>query len=273
MADLPRLLAEERYRKRLLKRVRNGVVSDYWWQEHGPMRESGQTQVRAPLPNKIRGFLRHPLLHSIVSQSGGVNIPELIERRGVLLVRLDARLEESTALLGSMIVLRLLEAILGRRTVDSVATGAVNLVCFQLDPDDARDLSRHFGVPEPASIAAYSPTPIATLSSRGHCDAGIVEEARKITGLVQRARAAFVDQVHLCRVTPNMGSINQHVAKLERFLKAWAYNTVHDLTPPPLEPKIQEIFSGYCLQRDWPRIEVAMERIAQALRDEQALRP
>lgn len=92
-----------------------------------------------------------------------MNISELIDRRGVLLVRLDARMEEATALLDSRLILRLVEATLGRRTVDSGATGAVNLVCFQLDPDEAHDLFRHFGVPEPASNAAYSPIPIATL--------------------------------------------------------------------------------------------------------------
>jgi hypothetical protein len=68
--------------------------------------------------NKIRAFLRHPVLSQIVSQPGAtVDFTQVLAKSQVLLVRLNAELAEATELLGTAIVLRLLEAALARKRV------------------------------------------------------------------------------------------------------------------------------------------------------------
>lgn len=197
LADLPRLLTDADYRQQLVAHVPDVNVVGYWQREYDTLTPRAQTTVISPLMNKVRTFLRNPLLARIVSQTGTtIDFPSVLAKRQILLVRLDPELAEATNLLGAAIVLRLLDAALGRRRLSpaqrppfmlyadefqrfatptfgrfleearkyAVATtlahqhrhqlstdylraavkGALNLVCFQLQHADAREMSREF---------------------------------------------------------------------------------------------------------------------------------
>ncbi len=118
LADLPKLLTDPAFRATLVRNVHDPFVRDFWEVEYNPLSARGQAGIYAPLMNKLRSFLRHPLLSRIVSQSGTtINFSEVLNRRWILLVRLDPELEEASNLLGAAIVLRVLEAALGRRHI------------------------------------------------------------------------------------------------------------------------------------------------------------
>lgn len=118
LAELPRLLTDGAYREKLLRAVTSPIVRDYFAAEFAPLTPKGQAAIAGPLMNKVRAFLRHPLLGRIVSQPGAtVDVREVMADRKILLVRLDAKLKEATSLLGTAIVLRLFEAALERRDV------------------------------------------------------------------------------------------------------------------------------------------------------------
>lgn len=118
LADVPRLLTDGAYREQLLWAVTSPIVRDYFAAEYAPLTPKGQAAIAGSLMNKVRAFLRHPLLSRIVSQPGEtVDFREVMAKRKIILVRLDARLKEATSLLGTAIMLRLFEAALERQDV------------------------------------------------------------------------------------------------------------------------------------------------------------
>jgi uncharacterized protein YkwD len=112
--DVPRFLTHPATRERMLRKVQNEVVRDYWLHEFNTLRPGQQQQIVAPLLNKIRTFLRHPVLREIVRQASSPDFLDILQKRKIFLVRLNARLEEATSLLGTLITLRLLHAALAR---------------------------------------------------------------------------------------------------------------------------------------------------------------
>lgn len=118
LVDLPPLLTDPAYRRQLLTRVTNADVLKAFQNEYDPLTVKAQAAIYGTVMNKIRAFLRHPLLGQIVSQSGAtVDFAELLAKRRILLVRLSSELEEATSLLGTAIVLRIFEAALQRKTI------------------------------------------------------------------------------------------------------------------------------------------------------------
>lgn len=118
LADLPGLLTDASRRKQLLVRVTNTQVLGAFRNEYDPLTPKAQAGIYGPVLNKVRAFLRHPLVGSIVSQPGAtVDFPALMAQRRILLVRLSAELEEATSLLGTAIVLRLFETALQRKKI------------------------------------------------------------------------------------------------------------------------------------------------------------
>ena len=195
LPDAVTMLTDESFRQRVVKQITNPVVADFWNNEFNKWSQASRLQAIGPVLNKLRAFLADPLLYQIFSHPGqGPNFAELMDQNKVVLVRLDAQLEEASALVGSTILHLTLEAALGRRRRTQqhetfmlyadefhrfstptfgtllqearkygIATtlahqyraqlpadqranvmGAVNLVCFQLTAEDARDLARQF---------------------------------------------------------------------------------------------------------------------------------
>ena len=132
LADFPRLLTKAEYRQQLLQAVTHPDVLDYFEHEYTPLTPKAQANIYGTIMNKVRKFLRHPLLGRIVSQSGAtVDFREIMAKRNILLVRLSTKYEEATSLLGTSIVLRLFETTLDRQNV-----AAANRPPFALYADE-----------------------------------------------------------------------------------------------------------------------------------------
>ncbi len=115
LADLPALLTDAAYRRRLVERLADPVVRDYWLAEYDPMSAAQRQQVIAPVMNKVREFLRHPLLAAIVSQQeSSVDFAWAMATNKIVLVRLHPKLEEATNLLGAALVQQIAAAAFDR---------------------------------------------------------------------------------------------------------------------------------------------------------------
>ena len=116
LADLPPLLTDPRYRQQLLARVTSPVVRDYFVYEYDPLTARGQGAIAGPLLNKVRKFLRDPLLGQIVAQpSATIDFRGAMAHQQIVLIRLNAAWEEATSLLGTAMVLLLFQAALDRQ--------------------------------------------------------------------------------------------------------------------------------------------------------------
>ncbi|MGZ6236372.1 MAG: type IV secretory system conjugative DNA transfer family protein, partial [Syntrophales bacterium] len=123
MAEIPALLHDPQYRKRLVANVKNPVVVDYWRQEYEEIarRPLDRVQYIEAVSNRISQFLSNGFLYRVVSQAKSTLLfREWLEedkwRYKPFLVRLPmGRLGEGvTNMLGSLILAALTNAIFAR---------------------------------------------------------------------------------------------------------------------------------------------------------------
>ncbi len=107
-----RLLIDKNFRKFIVKQVKDPVLVKFWEEEYASMATNSRlvTEAVAPIQNKVGRFLSSSIIRNIVGQvKSTVDLSEVMNQGKILLVNLSqGRLgEESSALLGGMIVTRL----------------------------------------------------------------------------------------------------------------------------------------------------------------------
>lgn len=117
LADLPRLFADEGYRKAALARVIHQPVRDFWIEEFSGYRGSMKAEALGPLRNKLGAFLSQPSLYRIMTRErSSFDLRKLMDDGGVLLVNLaKGRMgADASSLLGALLVTRIALAALSR---------------------------------------------------------------------------------------------------------------------------------------------------------------
>ncbi|SES36314.1 helicase HerA domain-containing protein [Actinokineospora terrae] len=115
LADLPKLLADEAFRSRVTAGITDPVLRGFWsWYEE--LTDSSRSQVISPLMNKLRAFLLRPFVRDAIA--GGhstVDMGQVLDG-GICLVRIPKGSlgEETTRLVGSLVVARTWQATTGR---------------------------------------------------------------------------------------------------------------------------------------------------------------
>ncbi len=115
LADLPKLLADEAFRSRVTAGVTDPVLRGFWsW--YSELTDSSRSQVISPLMNKLRAFLLRPFVRDAIA--GGhstVDMGQVLDG-GICLVRIPKGSlgEETTRLVGSLVVARTWQATTGR---------------------------------------------------------------------------------------------------------------------------------------------------------------
>ncbi|MEV8438794.1 DUF87 domain-containing protein [Actinosynnema sp. NPDC051121] len=115
LADLPKLLADSAFRSRVTAGVTDPVLRGFWsWYEE--LTDSSRSQVISPLMNKLRAFLLRPFVRDAIA--GGhstVDMNQILDG-GICLVRIPKGSlgEETTRLVGSLVVARTWQATTGR---------------------------------------------------------------------------------------------------------------------------------------------------------------
>lgn len=107
LLGLPRLLADDTYRARLLRHCRDPVVGNFWTNEFAAYDDRFRAQVIAPVQNKIGMLLAPPALRNILGQRRStIDIARLMNERGSLIANLSKGKLGATgsSLLGALLV-------------------------------------------------------------------------------------------------------------------------------------------------------------------------
>jgi hypothetical protein len=117
---LPALLTDRTVRRRLLAGVYDPIALEPFWAWFEAISDAERLQAIAPVLNKLRPFLLRKSVRAIVGQvKPRFGIDELFTKRKIVLVSLAKGLigPEAAALLGSLFVAELWQAVLGRARV------------------------------------------------------------------------------------------------------------------------------------------------------------
>lgn len=120
LADIPRLLDDEEFRRRVVSNVQSEQVRSFWMKEYPGYPARFRAEAIAPLQNKVGAFLANPVLFRILTQSkSSLRLRQVMDEGRVLLVNLAKGKvgEDTAALLGALLVSRISLAALSRADV------------------------------------------------------------------------------------------------------------------------------------------------------------
>jgi hypothetical protein len=120
LAALPLLLTDAGFRRRVVSGVNDPIGLSPFWSAYEAWGEAERATAIAPVMNKLRPLLLRPELRAIIGQTrGSFDLRRVFTERKVLLVSLNKGLlgPETSALLGSLVVSQLWQAVLGRSAI------------------------------------------------------------------------------------------------------------------------------------------------------------
>ena len=120
LLDLPPMLVDKEFRKRVLEKVTNPQVRNFWFTEFEKYSAWFRSEAVAPIQNKVGQFLATPLIRNIVGQTqNSIDFRKIMDKGKILIVNLSKGKigEDNCALLGAMIVTRIQLAALSRADV------------------------------------------------------------------------------------------------------------------------------------------------------------
>lgn len=134
---LYRFLTDEKLREQVVARVRDPVVRRFWTDELALYSKDLQGEALAPALNKLGAFVASPIARNIVGQERSrLDLPALMDRRGVLLARLPAGKigEDASRLLGGLLLTSIQLAAMAReRRRPAFHVVADEFQCFVTD--------------------------------------------------------------------------------------------------------------------------------------------
>lgn len=112
LLSINRLLMDRNYRKFILKQVKDPILIKFWEEEYAQMSANPKlvSEAIAPIQNKVGRFVSSAVIRNIVGQvKSSFDLRKVMDEGKILLVNLaQGKLgEESSALLGGMIITRL----------------------------------------------------------------------------------------------------------------------------------------------------------------------
>ena len=131
LAEIPLLLTDPGFRRPLVGRINDPVALGPFWGWYDALSDGERTAAIGPVMNKLRTFLLRRRLRNILGQADPVfDFDQALAARSIVLVPLTKGLlgEESAALLGSLVVTRLWQAVQARASMPAGrAAGDVRL--------------------------------------------------------------------------------------------------------------------------------------------------
>lgn len=117
LADIPRVLNDGTFRKKVVTTITNAEVKRFWTHEFGGYTARLRSEAIAPIQNKVGAFLTDPVLQKVLTNPrGSIRLREMMDQGKVLLADLSkGKLgEDTSALLGSLLASRVNLAALSR---------------------------------------------------------------------------------------------------------------------------------------------------------------
>jgi hypothetical protein len=129
LVDIPLLLTDPNFRRRLVGRVDDPVALGPFWGWFDGLSDAERAAAIGPIQNKLRAFLLSRRLRNVLGQAQPrLDLDRALAERRILLVPLSKGLlgEEASALIGSLVVTRLWQAV-QRRAALPVAQRPITL--------------------------------------------------------------------------------------------------------------------------------------------------
>ncbi len=117
LLDIPLILVDKDFRKKVLDKVANPQVRDFWLTEFERYSSYFRSEAISPIQNKVGHFLSTPLVRNIVGQAqSSIDFRKIMDEGKVLIVNLSKGKigEDNCGLLGAMIVTKIQLAALSR---------------------------------------------------------------------------------------------------------------------------------------------------------------
>jgi hypothetical protein len=120
MLDIPKMLTDSRFRDRVVEKVKDPVIKDFWVNEFASYDARFRTEAVSPILNKVGQFLATSTIRNIVGQPHTkINIREIMDQQKIMIVNLSRGKigEDNSALLGAMVITKIQLAAMSRADV------------------------------------------------------------------------------------------------------------------------------------------------------------
>jgi len=107
LVDVPRMLTQVEYRKKVVARLTDQVIARYWQDEFERMPDKLKQDSIAPILNKVGQFVASPLIRAIIgAEHSSVEMEEVMNEGKILIANLSQGKvgEDNAALLGAMLI-------------------------------------------------------------------------------------------------------------------------------------------------------------------------
>ncbi|MGE5297908.1 MAG: type IV secretory system conjugative DNA transfer family protein, partial [Acidobacteriaceae bacterium] len=117
MLGIARMLVNKSFRKKIVDNIKDPVVKTFWVDEFANYNEKFRTEAISPIQNKVGQFLSSAIIRNIVGQTKStIDLRDIMDNKKILILNLSkGRIgEDSSALLGAMIITKLQLAAMSR---------------------------------------------------------------------------------------------------------------------------------------------------------------
>jgi len=121
LLGVTRILVDKKYRDRVVERVTDPVVKQFWVDEFSKWNDRVLQEVISPIQNKVGQFLSSSLIRNIVGQTASsFDVRKAMDERKILIMNLSkGRIgEDNSALLGAMMITKVQLAAMGRVDIE-----------------------------------------------------------------------------------------------------------------------------------------------------------
>ena len=123
MLDITRMLTEKNFRKRVVGRIQDIVVRNFWEVEFGNWDSRFRNEAIAPVLNKVGAFISNPMVRNIIGQpKSSFNIRKMMDEGKILILNLSRGLigEHNAYTLGAMMVTKIQLAAMSRADIPNI---------------------------------------------------------------------------------------------------------------------------------------------------------
>lgn len=120
LLDLPKIFTDDYFRGKVLEKVGNKQVKDFWLNEFSKYSKWYKSEAASPILNKVGQFLSSAIIRNIVGQKkSSFKLRSVMDKKKILIVNLSkGKLgEDNCALLGAMLVTRIQLATISRQDI------------------------------------------------------------------------------------------------------------------------------------------------------------
>ncbi len=115
-----RILVDKSYRERVIEKVTDPVVKQFWSVEFAGWNERVLQEVISPIQNKVGQFTSNSLIRNIIGQpTSAFDVRDIMDNKKILIMNLAKGKigEDSSALLGAMMITKIQMAAMGRADI------------------------------------------------------------------------------------------------------------------------------------------------------------